>query len=197
MTDHAEEREMEAEALAAIFDTHFVIQGDTQWTVELVPEHGDDDANHVSVKLIVNLPELYPECVPEVSIEIVKGLAPEHVDLLLDLAKEEAIANEGMPAIFAICERVREWLVEHNRPGLDDRSMHAQMMRKQQEEKVRNRTRGPMMVGVSALQWELSNDFWRVVSMCVFHFSRTQNLLCARRKTCRCFCCSQDPTQTC
>ena len=35
-----------------------------------------------------------------------------------------------MPAIFAVCEAVREWLADNNVKGLDDASMYAQMMRK-------------------------------------------------------------------
>ena len=43
------------------------------------------------------------------------------------------MANEGMPALFAVCEVVREWLADNNVKGLDDASMHAQMMRKAKE----------------------------------------------------------------
>lgn len=49
------------------------------------------------------------------------------------MAQEEAKNNEGMPAIYAIAEVLREWLADNNQPGLDDASMHAQMMRKQKE----------------------------------------------------------------
>ena len=49
------------------------------------------------------------------------------------MAREEAKNNEGMPAVYAIAEVLREWLADNNQPGLDDASMHAQMMRKQKE----------------------------------------------------------------
>ncbi len=39
----------------------------------------------------------------------------------------------GMPAIYAVCEAIRTWLADNNVKGLDDVSMHAQMMRKQLE----------------------------------------------------------------
>lgn len=39
----------------------------------------------------------------------------------------------GMPAIYAVCEAIRAWLGDNNIKGLDDVSMHAQMMRKQIE----------------------------------------------------------------
>ena len=141
MTDHVEEQEMEAEALAAIFDTHFLQESaepPLQWSIEIYPETGDpselDQLNHVACRLQVKLPSDYPESLPEMSVEIIKGLAEDHKTELLNLAQEEAQANEGVPSIFAVAERLREWLVENNTKGLDDISMHAQMMRKKKEE---------------------------------------------------------------
>jgi len=143
MTDHAEEQEMEAEALAAIFDTLFQIDENTgAWNVDIYPEQaGDpselDQLNHVGCRLVVTRPATYPEVAPDLQIEILKGLTPdEHGVLLQNMAIEEAAANEGVPCIFAVAEALREWLAAHNVKGLDDQSMHAQMMRKkkQQEE---------------------------------------------------------------
>ena len=158
MTDHAEEQEMEAEALAAIFDTLFSIEAPQTWSVELYPETGDpselDELNHVACKLLVKLPPTYPdEALPELEIELLKGLSDEHRVLLQELAVEEAEANEGVPSIFAVAERVREWLAEHNVTGLDDTSMYAQMLRKQQEaKKVRLfRIRSTMCMRVSSV----------------------------------------------
>lgn len=135
MTDHAaaneEEQEMEAEALAAIFENHFAILQKNQWSVTLFPEtHAE---NHVGCKLLISLPSHYPDTeLPIFEIEIIKGLAPEHAAELVAVANEEAEANQGVPSIFVVAERIREWLTEHNYTGLDDLSMHAQMMRKQQ-----------------------------------------------------------------
>ena len=144
MSDHREEQEMEAEALAAIFDTAFEIKSSTQpfeWSVKLLPVDcgGDPDEeeaqNHVGIHLLVNIPLDYPETsLPELNIEIIKGLTEEHRTELVEMAKAEAANNEGMPMIFTICEVLREWLLDHNRKGLDDASMHAQMMRRAQEE---------------------------------------------------------------
>ena len=138
---------MEAEALEAIFDTHFSILSPSssdnttsQWTVAIYPETASDESeleelNHVACRLRVTLPADYPESsVPELKVELVKGLAEEHQSVLLQMAQEEAQANLGVPSIFAVAERLREWLVENNVKGLDDVSMHAQMMRKKKEE---------------------------------------------------------------
>lgn len=150
MADHAEEQEMEAEALQAIFDTHFSILGPGKWSVEIYPEMTADydeldQLNHVGVTLLAELPDNYPEALPVLDCQILKGLVDEHKRELLELAKEEAAANEGVPSIYAITERLRDWLVENNQKGLDDLSMHAQMLRKQQakEREVGETRRGP------------------------------------------------------
>ncbi|KAL7442651.1 hypothetical protein ACHAXM_011977 [Skeletonema potamos] len=157
MSDHIEEQEMEAEALSAIFDTAFTIRSSTQpfqWCIKLVPIDcsGDDiteesTVNHVMVNVVATIPPNYPEsALPIIHIEILKGLSAEHQMELCQLAQEEALANEGMPAIFAVCEVVRAWLADNNVKGLDDASMHAQMMRKAKEVERRE--------AQSALQFE-------------------------------------------
>lgn len=171
-----EQQQMEAEALAAIFDTHFTICDDSsnsihnndnhhhqttkprQWSITIYPETTGSDPsteesggtattttttttnNHVACQCTVTLPRDYPDnesSIPSFTIEIIKGLAPEHAIQLQHIAEQEAIHNAGTPSIFAVVERLREWLVEHNVKGLDDVSMHAQMIRKQlEQEKV-------------------------------------------------------------
>lgn len=145
MTDYIEEQEMEAEALSAIFDQDFEIISSTspfQWSIKLLPIDcvGDSDesekVNFVALKLLATIPETYPDILPQLDIELLKGLSEEtHKPLILDLANEEAQNNEGMPAIFAICECIKNWLMDNNVKGQDDSSMYAQMMRKEREQK--------------------------------------------------------------
>lgn len=140
---HREEQEMEAEALQAIFDTAFEVRSSEQpfeWAVKLVPVDcgGDPDeeekSNHVAVKLLAHIPLEYPEeSLPRFDLEILKGLSEDNKREILRLADDEAEANAGMSAIFAVCEAVRSWLEDNNVKGLDDASMHAQMMRKKKE----------------------------------------------------------------
>ena len=65
---------------------------------------------------------------------VIQGLSLEHKEKLLAVANEEAEAYMGMPGIYAVCEAIRTWLGDNNVKGLDDVSMHAQMLRKQMEE---------------------------------------------------------------
>jgi hypothetical protein len=129
---HGEEQEMEAEALEAIFASNFKRTTKNEWTIDLYPNIADGEVNHVGCQLIVVLPSDYPTALPRLNVRVLQGLAQdEHCQLLQALADEEAQVNEGLPSIFAVCERLREWLVENNVKGLDDQSMHAQMLRKQ------------------------------------------------------------------
>lgn len=134
---------MEAEALEAIFMESFEVLNSAQpfkWSVKLMPvDCGEDKEeeerlNHVVIKLIATIPLDYPETsTPELDVDVIKGLAGDQVKEILAVANEEAEANAGMPAIFAVCEAVRAWLADNNVKGLDDGSMHAQMMRKMKE----------------------------------------------------------------
>ena len=151
-----EEQEMEAEALAAIFEDSLEVISSEQpfeWAVDLYPEQlaGDEDdedapQNHVGVKMIAKIPLTYPEeSLPEFNIKVLKGLTEEHEQELLELANEEAENNRGMPVVYAVAERLREWLLENNEKGMDDRSMYTQML-KRQKEKERDEVSTPIVV---------------------------------------------------
>lgn len=66
------------------------------------------------------------------------------------MAQQEAKNNEGMPAIYAIAEVLREWLSDNNQPGLDDASMHAQMIRKQKDQAKQKEVRSSVVLLVVA-----------------------------------------------
>jgi hypothetical protein len=142
MTDLCEEQEMEQEALFAIFDDCMEVvsaEQPFQWAVSIWPEQHSPDENHVGIKLLANIPLDYPETsLPELEIELLKGLSDDHLQELLVMAKEEAEANMGMPVIFSVCERLREWLLENNVKGMDDLSMYAQMKRREKEEEKKS-----------------------------------------------------------
>ena len=81
MSDQCEEQEMEAEALAAIFDAAFEARSSEQpfsWAIRLVPidcggdEEEEAKENHVAAKVLATIPLNYPESLPELDIEILK-----------------------------------------------------------------------------------------------------------------------------
>lgn len=167
MSDHCEEQEMESEALTAIFDDCLEVVKDTQpfeWAISLWPEQHSPEENHVGVKIVAKIPLDYPEIsLPDLSIEILKGLTPDHATELLEMAKEEAEANMGLPSIFAVCERLREWLAENNVKGMDDASMYAQMIRREKEKA--KEVVGSTDVLCQAQMWCLLNKLLRAGSL--------------------------------
>jgi len=175
---------MEAEALEAIWGMEFEMLNDSQpfkWSVKLMPvdcggdEEEEEKQNHVVIKLIATIPLDYPEAsVPELDVEVIKGLAGDQVKDLKAVANEEAEANAGMPAIFAVCEAVRAWLAENNVKGLDDGSMHAQMMRKMKEKekaKVCGKTSVSMMRGAVTTYMSICVLFSQAAQVSMLPFS--------------------------
>lgn len=155
MDNYIEDQEMEAQALGAIYDLLFSVESRTpnKWSITLYPIDCQDDdeqeqLNHVGCKLIVTLPETYPDVLPELDLVLLRGLAQEQKATILNLATEECQNNAGMPAIYAVCEVIRNWLVDNNVKGLDDQSMHAQMMRRAREEEMK-KVRCPSLVKVT------------------------------------------------
>ena len=72
--DHAEEQEMELQALEAIYDADFKKDdASSSFEVTFVPETGaGDDVNHVSMALRVVYTPTYPEAPPELSLQPVR-----------------------------------------------------------------------------------------------------------------------------
>lgn len=58
--------------------------------ISLVPFPGEDDKNHVALKALFTLPETYPDVIPIIGFEVVKGIKPEQVDSLLSKVTQEA-----------------------------------------------------------------------------------------------------------
>ena len=89
----------------------------------------------VSVELVTQIPAACPSELPDLSIARSKGLNPQQLEEVLNLARKTAEENLGMPSIFVVCEAIREWCQDNNLPGQDG-SMYAQMMRRTQLKEV-------------------------------------------------------------
>ena len=134
--DHAQEQEMELQAMEAIYADDYkkldenTAGGTATFEVTLVPEAGaGEDVNHVCVAMRVAYTATYPEAPPELSLRAIrKGeLTDEMIADFEKLLREAAASEEllGTPMVYGLGEKVKEWLVEHNKPELD---MHSQMM---------------------------------------------------------------------
>jgi len=135
--DHAEEQQMEVEALEAIYmdDFNKISESPLEYKVYLEPEQGaGEEENHVSLYLTIKVPATYPEVVPEMSIEVKKGLGEHHIQEIRQIIDTEAQENIGMAMVFTIAEKIKEWLVENNVKGSDG-SMHAAMLQRMEQKK--------------------------------------------------------------
>lgn len=125
----AEERDMEAEALEAIFMESYSCEGDT-YRVDLEPEA---DEAHVACVLEATCPGDYPSTsAPVFSIAEVRGLGgPMRKELEASLNEAVALFEPGCVCIFEVASAVKDWLGEHNESGQDDESAYAAMVRRE------------------------------------------------------------------
>ena len=86
----------------------------------------------VAMVLVVKPPPEYPNAVPDMEIEVVRGLSPEQKAELEALSRAKAEENLGMVMVYTLCEEIKEWLVAHNQPK-QDKSMFAMMQRRELE----------------------------------------------------------------
>jgi len=156
--DHAEEQAMELEAIEAIYgDDYKKLEENTSggiatFEVTLVPEAGaDEDVNHVSVAMRVAFTATYPEAPPELSVRVVRrgAIMDEMVGEFEKELREAATSEEllGQPMVYALAEKVQEWLVEHNKPEMD---MHSEMMARLAVTEAQSRSSEPVDVSDDA-----------------------------------------------
>lgn len=133
LLDYKEEQDLELEALESIYTSDYAqLSSDpVKLSLEMVPCPGESEENYVSVKAIFSLPETYPEVVPIVEFENVKGLKEEQLTVLQSKVEEEAENNVGMPMVYTLAEVVREWLQQNNVEEKTDESMYADMIARQ------------------------------------------------------------------
>lgn len=104
---------------------------ETKLSISLKPSSDDSEKCWVSVRLCVEFSENYPlESTPTIGFTDVVGLTDSQVNELTKVADQTAQENLGAPAVYAVAERVREWLVEHNEQPSDG-SAFDEMMRRQ------------------------------------------------------------------
>eukprot|EP00164_Ancoracysta_twista_P007887 GFYU01011288.1.p1 GENE.GFYU01011288.1~~GFYU01011288.1.p1 ORF type:complete len:271 (-),score=105.53 GFYU01011288.1:85-897(-) len=132
MTDYAGEQEMEVQALEAILMDDFQVLSENPYKLQLhcipIPIPADDEENHVGINLIFDIPETYPDVVPEIEIVPTMGLTDEDkLAALTSLVNEEAPNNIGMAMCYTLYSVAQEWLLQNNEKELD---MHEQMMQR-------------------------------------------------------------------
>eukprot|EP00164_Ancoracysta_twista_P010436 GFYU01015738.1.p1 GENE.GFYU01015738.1~~GFYU01015738.1.p1 ORF type:complete len:1304 (+),score=377.66 GFYU01015738.1:84-3995(+) len=137
--DCATEQEMEVEALRAIFADDFqdgeIGSGQEgiitrAFSLIATPHPGQDDMNHVKVKVKFQYPAQYPQHAPILEVERIAGLTDKELAELNTLVKTFAQENRKEVQAMQIADQVQEFLVNHNRKPL---SLYEEMMARRQE----------------------------------------------------------------
>lgn len=125
----------EVEALTAIYADDFTdhgARGDVRRvSVRVAPSiAGSGERAWVSCSVAADLPPGYPDEPASLAVEDVVGLSPAQASELSGVMLAAAVEHAGEPCLYAVAERVREWLSERNeRPS--DGSAFDDMVRRQ------------------------------------------------------------------
>ncbi|ONK69986.1 uncharacterized protein A4U43_C05F29020 [Asparagus officinalis] len=124
MSDHAQEQEMEIEALQAILmdDIEEIESSDSGlgtknrcFQITLSPQDDDvDEANYTPVQLalIFSHTEKYPDEPPLLNVKSIRGIKPDDLQVLKENLEQEASDNLGMAMIYTLVTSAQEWLSE-------------------------------------------------------------------------------------
>ncbi|KAJ3671192.1 hypothetical protein LUZ60_008618 [Juncus effusus] len=124
MTDHAQEQEMEIEALEAILMDEFQEIDSSEsglktsnrcFQILISPQDDSfDESSQVPVQLalIFAHTEKYPDEPPLLNVRSVKGIRPDDLALLKEKLDNEAKENLGMSMVYTLATSAKEWLTE-------------------------------------------------------------------------------------
>jgi len=161
--DFDDEAGMEIQGLQAIFDTDLEIKGKSPWKISVkITPTTDAKKNHVSVKLNVTLPPEYPEEVPQIIVELDKGLNTHHREVLQKLLADKALECVGMGMMFDVTEAAKEYLQKHNEVEKSEHELMVERMSKKTAKasmedlaKSENKAKNEY---ISSLEWVVQNS---------------------------------------
>ncbi|XP_023761886.1 uncharacterized protein LOC111910303 isoform X2 [Lactuca sativa] len=124
MTDHAQEQEMEIEALKAILMDEFeeihpsesgLNTSNRCFLIKLSLQ--DDETNEsstspVQLGLIFSHTEKYPDEIPLLNLKSIKGIPASDLKVLKEKLEQEASENLGMAMIYTLVTSAKEWFTE-------------------------------------------------------------------------------------
>ncbi|XP_050296030.1 eIF-2-alpha kinase GCN2 isoform X2 [Anthonomus grandis grandis] len=104
-------------------------------SITLTPQRGSSENGETHIKLDLHIvcSEKYPEKVPEILLENVKGISHTILQELKQDLIEKAQQYEGEEVIFQLCQYVEEFLHKHKKPAM--KSFYDEMLMNQEEKK--------------------------------------------------------------
>jgi len=115
--DTSEEQAMEIEALKSIYMQEEFTELSTSphsFKIHLVPTDFGSTENLVEAGIVVTFTEKYPNEVPIIQIENIKGMNAQRSDELQKKLLNEAQNNLGMAMIFTLAQSAKDYLLECN-----------------------------------------------------------------------------------
>lgn len=113
MTDYAEEKANEIDALKAIYPDEFEEEADDQFQVRILPDDELEDVEPFHVALAVKYTDTYPDALPELKLLCIEGEWSEaEREQLERKMNETAEENVGMAMVFTIASLLKEELNE-------------------------------------------------------------------------------------
>ncbi|KAN0027253.1 hypothetical protein ACTFIU_009943 [Dictyostelium citrinum] len=133
----SEERDMEIEALSAIYMDHFNNISSDHVQITLLPNPGGDEPNFVGIILDIIFSVDYPNSVPKIDLIPHLGLEKEDILELQGKVIQEAENNVGMSMIFILGGLIKEWLDENNiDPDLEEEIEESSSSEAEEEERA-------------------------------------------------------------
>ncbi|KAK8641854.1 hypothetical protein V6N13_011226 [Hibiscus sabdariffa] len=120
MTDHAQEQEMEIEALEAILMDEFkeihsaesgLSTSNRCFQITVSPQDEDtDQSTPVQLALVFSHTEKYPDEPPLLSVKSIRGIQSSDLKALKEKLEQEASESLGMAMIYTLVTSAKEWL---------------------------------------------------------------------------------------
>ncbi|KAK8645939.1 hypothetical protein V6N13_119743 [Hibiscus sabdariffa] len=120
MTDHAQEQEMEIEALEAILMDEFkeihsaesgLSTSNRCFQITVSPQDEDtDQPTPVQLALVFSHTEKYPDEPPLLSVKSIRGIQSSDLKALKEKLEQEASESLGMAMIYTLVTSAKEWL---------------------------------------------------------------------------------------
>jgi len=129
-----EERDMEIEALGAIYMDSFNLIDQESIQITLLPNPGQDEPNYVGVILDIKFTPDYPNEVPIIKLTPQLNLTNEQLEEIKELVTTQANENIGTSMIFILTSVIKEWLDNNNQEPKGEESEEEEEESEESEE---------------------------------------------------------------
>ncbi|EFA75486.1 eukaryotic translation initiation factor 2 alpha kinase [Heterostelium album PN500] len=102
-----------------------------RFKITVIPHPTNQYQNYCSVKLCVTYTPNYPDTLPNIELEKVRGLSDDQIEELYILLEKKMIIGEVV--IFELCQAIQEFLLQYNKETV---SLHEEMIQRLKEHRL-------------------------------------------------------------